>query len=98
MRRSGAGAIDGCSVGVTEAQEPAAIDTNEPLRLPTDPALLALRDMFAAHALAGMLPAPKVPGVLPMNVDGTARMAYAYADAMLRARLLPPKPPEPERR
>ncbi|MBK8069858.1 MAG: hypothetical protein IPK27_20260 [Rhodanobacteraceae bacterium] len=54
--------------------------------------------MFAAHALAGMLPAPKVPGVLPMNVDGTARMAYAYADAMLRARLLPPKPPEPERR
>lgn len=84
--------------GRPKLREPAAIDTNEPLRLPTDPALLALRDMFAAHALGGMLPAPKVPGVLPMNVDGTARMAYAYADAMLRARLLPPKPPEPERR
>lgn len=70
----------------------------ESVTLPTDPALIALRDMFAAHALAGMLPAPKVPGVLPLTADGTAQAAYAYADAMLRARLLPPKQPVPERR
>jgi hypothetical protein len=61
--------------------------------LPYDPATMALRDMFACHALAGMLPAPKVPGVLPMNPDGAALAAYAYADAMLRARLVPPKAP-----
>jgi hypothetical protein len=53
----------------------------------------ALRDLFAAHALSGMIPAPKVPGVLPLNPDGMAAAAYAYADAMLRARLLPPKVP-----
>lgn len=59
--------------------------------MPCDPATMALRDMFASHALAGMLPAPKVPGVLPMNADAAAVAAYAYADAMMRARLLPPK-------
>lgn len=50
-----------------------------------------LRDFFAAHALAGLLPAPKVPGVLPLSHDGMAQAAYAYADAMLKARQLPPK-------
>lgn len=59
---------------------------------PFDPETMALRDMFASHALAGMLPAPKVPGVLPMTPDTAAMAAYAYADAMLRARLAPPKP------
>lgn len=64
---------------------------------PFDSATMALRDMFASHALAGMLPAPKVPGVLPLSMDGTAQAAYAYADAMLRARLLPPVQPKAAR-
>ena len=59
--------------------------------LPYDRETMALRDMFASHALSGMLPAPKVPGVLPMTPDGLALAAFAYADAMLRARLVPPK-------
>jgi hypothetical protein len=63
----------------------------QPATLPYDPETMALRDMFASHALTGMIPAPKVPGVLPMNADGMALAAYAYADAMLRARVLPPK-------
>ncbi len=67
------------------------------LSFPFDAATTALRDMFASHALAGMLPAPKVPGVLPLSMDGTAQVAYAYADAMLRARLLPPVQPKPAR-
>ncbi len=64
---------------------------------PFDAPTMALRDMFASHALSGMLPAPKVPGVLPMTMDGMAQAAYAYADAMLRARLLPPVVPKPAR-
>lgn len=52
---------------------------------------ITLRDLAACHALSGMIPAPKVPGVLPLTHDGMAQAAYAYADAMLRARLLPPK-------
>lgn len=52
---------------------------------------ISLRDLAACHALSGMIPAPKVPGVLPLTPDGMAQAAYAYADAMLRARLLPPK-------
>ncbi|HWS28387.1 MAG TPA: hypothetical protein VN259_17635 [Xanthomonadales bacterium] len=64
---------------------------------PFDAETMALRDMFASHALAGMLPAPKVPGVLPLTYDGQAQLAYAYADAMLRARLLPPVVPKPGR-
>ncbi len=52
---------------------------------------ISLRDLAACHALSGMIPAPKVPGVLPLTPDGMALAAYAYADAMLRARLLPPK-------
>ena len=64
---------------------------------PYDAQTMALRDMFAAHALAGLLPAPKVPGVLPLSNDGQAQAAYAYADAMLRARLLQPVVPKPAR-
>lgn len=64
---------------------------------PFDAATMALRDMFASHALAGMLPAPKVPGVLPLTLDGQAQAAYAYADAMLRARVLAPLVPKPPR-
>lgn len=55
------------------------------------PEAITLRDLAACHALSGMIPAPKVPGVLPLTPDGMAMAAYAYADAMLRARLLPPK-------
>ncbi|MGE4071379.1 MAG: hypothetical protein AB7E72_09415 [Lysobacterales bacterium] len=55
------------------------------------PEVITLRDLAACHALSGMIPAPKVPGVLPLTPDGMAQAAYAYADAMLRARLLPPK-------
>jgi hypothetical protein len=67
------------------------MSTQPTTTLPYDPETMALRDMFASHALAGMLPAPKVPGVLPMTPDSAALAAYAYADAMLRARVQPPK-------
>ena len=70
---------------------------SQPSDFPFDAPTMALRDLFASHALAGMLPAPKVPGVLPMTMDGMAQTAYAYADAMLRARLLPPVAPKPAR-
>ncbi len=54
----------------------------------------ALRDWFAGMALNGMLPAPARPGVLTPNMEGLAAIAYAHADAMLRARQLPPQPPK----
>lgn len=44
--------------------------------------------MFAAHVLSGILPAPKLPGVLPLNPESAAKIAYSYADAMLRVRLM----------
>jgi hypothetical protein len=46
-----------------------------------------LRDWFAGQALVGMIPTPRAPGVLPLDIDGMARLAYQYADAMLRARV-----------
>lgn len=48
--------------------------------------LTALRDMFAGQALVGLIPTPRSPGVLPLSVDGMAKMAYQYADAMIKAR------------
>jgi hypothetical protein len=53
--------------------------------------LAPLRDWFAGQALSGMIPSPRVPGVLPMTLDETARAAYAYADALLRVRTEPVK-------
>lgn len=50
--------------------------------------LTALRDWFAGQALVGMIPTPRSPGVLPMSIDAMAKAAYAYADAMLLARVV----------
>jgi len=55
--------------------------------------LVALRDWFAGQALSGLIPMPRIPGVLPLSNDGMAKQAYAYADAMLRVRLEPPVEP-----
>jgi hypothetical protein len=51
-----------------------------------------LRDWFAGIALGSMITAPSRPGVLVPTMDGMAVIAYDHADAMLRARELPPKP------
>jgi hypothetical protein len=45
-----------------------------------------LRDWFAGQAIVGLIPSPSKPGVLPLSVDGMAKTAYEYADAMMRAR------------
>jgi hypothetical protein len=45
-----------------------------------------LRDWFAGQALAGLIADPSRDG----SADDRARYAYAYADAMLRAREVKP--------
>lgn len=47
---------------------------------------MTLRDWFAGQALAGMIPAPKQPGVPTLNMEGMAKAAYDYADALLKRR------------
>ena len=45
-----------------------------------------LRDWFAGQALVGLSPSPARPGVLPLSATDMARLAYQYADAMMRQR------------
>lgn len=45
-----------------------------------------LRDWFAGQALVGLIPSPARPGVLPLSAPDMARLAYQYADAMMRQR------------
>jgi hypothetical protein len=45
-----------------------------------------LRDWFAGQALVGLIPSPARPGVLPLSATDMARLAYQYADAMMRQR------------
>lgn len=47
---------------------------------------MTLRDWFAGQALSGMIPAPKQAGVPMLNIEGMAKTAYEYADAMLKRR------------
>ena len=50
-------------------------------------ASLAARDgRFAGQALVGLIPSPARPGVLPLSAPDMARLAYQYADAMMRQR------------
>jgi hypothetical protein len=60
---------------------------------PTDTA--TLRDQFAAQILPAMLIAPKEPGVPRLKMDAMAVSAYAFADAMLRARVVDTKGVQP---
>lgn len=46
----------------------------------------ALRDIFAAHALAALISSPKLAGVPRADMDGMAKQAFDYADAMIAAR------------
>jgi hypothetical protein len=46
----------------------------------------ATRDRFAAHALAALIAGPKLAGVPRADMDGMAKQAYEYADAMMLAR------------
>lgn len=46
---------------------------------------MTLRDLFAAHALAGLIAAHAGKSVVPAPEKG-AEMAYGYADAMLAER------------
>lgn len=55
--------------------EPAAANAGVPLR-----------DWFAGQALVGLIPSPARPGVLPLSATDMARLAYQYADAMMRQR------------
>ena len=50
---------------------------------------ITLRDHFAAQILPAMLIAPKEPGVPRLKMDAMAVSAYAFADAMIRARTAP---------
>lgn len=43
---------------------------------------MTLRDYFAAKAMSGMLADPDFPG----DITDTAKIAYDFADAMLKAR------------
>ena len=45
-----------------------------------------LRDFFAGHALAALIIAPRQPGVSRLEIPDMAKMAYEYADNMLKAR------------
>ena len=47
---------------------------------------MTLRDWFASQALVGLIADPSRDG----STDDRARYAYAYADAMLRAREVKP--------
>ena len=47
---------------------------------------MTLRDWFAGQALAGLIADPSRDG----SADDRARYAYAYADAMLKAREVKP--------
>ncbi|MBW8368996.1 MAG: hypothetical protein K0M70_14205 [Arenimonas sp.] len=53
---------------------------------PTAADTAATRDMFAAHALAALIAGPKLAGVPRADMDGMAKQAYEYADAMIKAR------------
>lgn len=48
--------------------------------------MAAIRDLFAAHALAALIASPKLAGVPRADMDGMAKQAFDYADAMLKAR------------
>ena len=45
-----------------------------------------LRDLFAAHALSALISSPKLAGVPRADMDGMARQAFDYANAMIAAR------------
>lgn len=47
---------------------------------------VGLRDIFAAHALAALIASPKLAGVPRADMDGMARQAFDYANAMMAAR------------
>jgi len=66
----------------TPTPTPTPTPTDEQGTLPA----MALRDWFAGQALVGLIPAPKQAGVPALNVEGMARAAYEYADAMLKRR------------
>lgn len=77
----------------SEHSEEALTPVETPTMHDDDPATLpqgaTLRDLFAAHALAGYLAAHADPEVyVPKPVDA-ADMAYRYADAMLARRSKP---------
>lgn len=49
-----------------------------------------LRDLLAGHIIGGLLTAPARSGVPQKTPEQMASAAYQLADAMLRARDLPP--------
>lgn len=62
---------------------------DQPPAFPTPPVAtegITARDWFAAMALAGAMASPHNPKV---DADQFAVAAYAIADAMMRARMLP---------
>lgn len=48
--------------------------------------ITGLRDLFAAHALAALIASPKLAGVPRADMEGMAKQAFDYADAMMAAR------------
>lgn len=52
----------------------------------TDNAAATLRDQFAGQMAAALIIAPKQPGVSRPELAELARMAYEYADMLIKAR------------
>jgi hypothetical protein len=79
MRKDGGSAFP--IVGISENQSTGEVTCHE-----TSAPGMSLRDYFAAKAMQGCLAMwPAKAGELP-KVDGIAEAAFAYADAMLKAR------------
>lgn len=62
---------------------------NEGMIETTEQAGISARDLFAAHALAGVLASYAVDAVPLPKPDDAAKKAYDYADAMLTRRDMP---------
>jgi hypothetical protein len=60
--------------------------TGSPLESMPAAICIPLRDWFAGQALVGLIPSPTRPGVLPLSPADMARLAYQYADSMMRER------------
>jgi hypothetical protein len=73
---------------------PASIDTSSGTLPDGDSVVreqtgMSLRDLFAAHAIAGVLASYAVDSVMLPKPADAANRAYGYADAMLARRDMP---------
>lgn len=77
------------SILATASAAPPAPVSSKPIESDRLLPSMSLRDWFAGQAIIGLIPAPKQAGVPALTVDGMAKAAYAYADALLKCRNTP---------